>query len=259
MIKKKQRNKRKIIIYKIAKLFGAAILLLVLGFGGYAYANKDDNAEWPPRERKIYLNPGLVTAFFDMRGEEKTEIETLKNDFNGDGVSEDVKFIGMRYGDPDNEGYSYITKVLLEKNFFNIIGVFVSAEAIDLNKDGKNELVITVIENKLYNMVILNYTDGKLRPFPIFDTTGEYFNGIWSKFKIELQDFVNSPTIIITGVPKYAGDYCEWKDILKYYKWNGVGFEYYDDEDQPAFSLDYCEDTPVNGMIKISEVKMENN
>lgn len=243
---------------KIVKLFSAAILILVLGFGGYAYAfNKDDNAEWPPRTRRIYLNYGLVTALFDMRGREKVELETLKNDFDGDDVSEDIKFLEMRYRDTNDGGYVYITRVLSEKNFFNINGVFVSAEAIDLNKDGKNELVVTVIENKLYNMVILNYTDGELRPFPVFDTTGEYFNGIWSKFEIELQDSVNAPARIITSVPKYTGDYCEWKDMLKYYKWNGVGFQYYEDGERSVFSLDYCEDEPANGLIKVSGVEFE--
>lgn len=230
---------------KIAKLFGVATLLFILGFGGYAYAiNKNENnINNGPRRGDLFLAQSIVTALFDMERRETVELGFLSNDFNGDGVDENIKFLGIRY--KDEEGVDYGAGALSpEDSFYEIDGVFSSAEAIDLNKDGINELALTAVKDKMYNMIILNYgKDGVLRPFPVFDEKDDYFGGIWSKFEIALEDtdVVNALPKIVARLPEYIGDYCGWKNIVKYYKWNGIGFEHYKNDKEALFPQDYCE------------------
>lgn len=115
-----------------------------------------------------------------------------------------------------------------EDDFFDIDGLLYGVEVVDLNGDRIDEVAVTVVKDKMYKMVILNYgKDGVLRPFPIFEEKDSNFEGIRSKFRITIEDkdAIGAFPKIVARMPDYGDDNSDWLGVSKYYKWNGIGFE----------------------------------
>ena len=217
---------------KYLKILGLFLFLFLIGFSIFSFIatkrEKADYVNYLKKERSVYLSQDYVASFLEQARKEEVALVDFEDDFDGDGIFEKVKF-----GFFSPEPFYYLTKVYSPNNkVVDIFGLFSKAETRDLNNDGIKELILTVINGRMFNFFVLVYEQSGLRLLPTYNQSLDYYDGIWAGLPIEFQDIDNDGTeeILAKTEDFPSGNWRDWYNLIEYYKWNGTGFERYQKE-----------------------------